>query len=121
MVLGRNVTLKDEIDVSIKEDFFFFSFFEKFLYKAGRVYIVDCKSLVGIPTATGRHVTPAMGLFYVNASNDFVPLAIQLDQQPGLHNPIWTPADTFNDWLLAKMHLRCADAQVRNKNLPSPN
>eukprot|EP00118_Oscarella_pearsei_P020634 m.224919 g.224919 ORF g.224919 m.224919 type:complete len:1044 (+) comp40007_c1_seq1:153-3284(+) len=92
-VLGRKVTLQEEID-------------------AGRIYIVDCKTLEGIPPAKGRYVAASMGLFYVNAAGDFVPLAIQLHQQPGPSNPIWTPADSINDWLFAKMWLKCADSQI---------
>ena len=53
-----------------------------------------------------------MALFYVNGAGSFVPLAIQLYQNPGPANPIWTPHDKDADWLCAKLYLKCADAQV---------
>eukprot|EP00118_Oscarella_pearsei_P008492 m.44082 g.44082 ORF g.44082 m.44082 type:complete len:100 (+) comp33491_c0_seq8:2203-2502(+) len=74
--------------------------------------MVDCEQLEGIPAAEGRFITPAMGLFYVNAVGDFLPIAIQLKQTRGFHNPLWTPQDKQEDWVLAKMWLRCADSQV---------
>jgi arachidonate 5-lipoxygenase len=92
-VLGRGVTLDDELD-------------------AGRVYMVDYKELEGIKTPEGRFVTPAMGIFYVNAAGFFLPIAIQLHQKPGDGNPIWTPHDSQQDWLCAKFFLKCADGQL---------
>ena len=92
-----------------------FHFHIEFVYmsvQAGHVYMVDFKVLEGIPTPEGRFVTPAMGMFYVNAADGFLPLAIQLYQKPGIGNPIWTPQDTQPDWLCAKFFLKCADAQV---------
>ena len=59
-----------------------------------------------------RYIEPAMGLFYLRNNGDIVPIAIQLGQNPGKNNPIWTPLlDTEWDWLMAKLWLRCADTQ----------
>ncbi|XP_078369939.1 allene oxide synthase-lipoxygenase protein-like isoform X2 [Oculina patagonica] len=81
--------------------------------QAGHVYIVDYKELEGINT-TGKstYMAQPLGLFYVNASGDLVPIAIQLLQQPSGTNPIWIPSDAQYDWLLAKMWLRHADHQI---------
>ncbi|KAJ7376326.1 Arachidonate 5-lipoxygenase [Desmophyllum pertusum] len=82
--------------------------------KAGHVYIVDYKELEGINiTGESTYTAHPMGLFYVKASGDLVPIAIQLLQQPSNTNPIWTPSDSKYDWLLAKMWLRYADSQIQ--------
>lgn len=77
------------------------------------MYIVDYKMLEGIPDREGTYSTQPLGLFYVNASGDLVPIAIQFFQQPSDANPIWTPSDSQYDWLLAKMWLRSADSLVQ--------
>jgi hypothetical protein len=67
-----------------------------------------------------RYVKPAMGLFYLKKNDDMVPIAIQLSQQPGESNPIWTPLqDTEWDWIMAKLWLRCADSQYHQVNVIS--
>ncbi|XP_020618720.1 allene oxide synthase-lipoxygenase protein-like isoform X2 [Orbicella faveolata] len=82
--------------------------------KAGHVYIVDYKELGGLNiTGESTYTAQPLGLFYVKASGDLVPIAIQLLQQPSDTNPIWTPGDSKYDWLLAKMWLRNADHQVQ--------
>ncbi|XP_065833576.1 allene oxide synthase-lipoxygenase protein-like [Oscarella lobularis] len=91
--LGRGVTLQQAIN-------------------AGHIYMVDYEILAGLPVREGRYMTSAMGLFYVTASHEFLPTAIQLYQEPGPGNLIWTPKDAHNDWLYAKIFLRCADAQI---------
>ena len=84
------------------------------LCQAGHVYIVDYKELEGInTTGESTYTAEPLGLFYVKASGDLVPIAIQLLQQPSDTNPIWTPADSQYDWLLAKMWLRNADHRVQ--------
>ncbi|CAB4015667.1 allene oxide synthase-lipoxygenase -like, partial [Paramuricea clavata] len=80
------------------------------------IFLVDYKILEGVATMNKpkdkRYITPAMGLFYLKNNDDMVPIAIQLGQQPGEGNPIWTPLqDTEWDWLMAKLWLRCADTQ----------
>lgn len=46
----------------------------------------------------------AICIFYVNANDDLVPIAIQL--VPGDPETIFTPNDTELDWLLAKMYFK---------------
>lgn len=94
-ILDRGKTLEEEIE-------------------AGHVYIVDYKEIEGINiTGESTYTAQPLGLFYVKASGDLVPIAIQLLQQPSDTNPIWTPGDSQYDWLLAKMWLRNADHHVQ--------
>ncbi len=51
-----------------------------------------------------------MCLLYSRIAGDLTPIAIQLHQQPGPENPIWTPRERCpEDWLMAKLWVRCAD------------
>jgi len=82
--------------------------------KDGRMYMVDFEILEGIPTGAidgvKLELAAAMALFYRDDEDNLIPLAIQLGQTAGL--PIWTRNDTPEDWLLAKLWFRNADAQV---------
>ena len=82
--------------------------------KEGRIYMVDYKILEDIPTGeidgVKLELAAAMALFYHDHEDNLIPLAIQLGQTAGL--PIWTRNDTEEDWLLAKLWFRNADAQV---------
>ena len=91
--------------------------------KEGKIYLIDYKILEGIPTGwkgmkesndpdEKLEVAPAMALLYLNHQDDLVPIAIQLGQRPGPNCPVWTKNDSKEDWLLAKIWLRNADAQV---------
>ena len=90
-----------------------------YVFQEGRIYIVDYKILEDIPSyghkdekcKERRYACASLGLFYVKDSKDLMPIAIQLHQQPGADNPIWTPKDKPYDWLCAKMWLRNSDAQ----------
>ena len=95
---------------------------ERNLLQEGLIFIVDYKILEGVPTMDKpddkRYINPAMGLFYLRKNDDMVPIAIQLGQQPGEDNPIWTPLkDTEWDWIMAKLWLRCADTQYHQVNM----
>ena len=99
---------------------------------AGHIYLVDFEILEGVDSGWKeeekcfsmlRSITrdksrklelaAAMCLFYHDtATDDLLPVAVQLGQTPGPQFPIWTPNDTPNDWLLAKFWFRNADAQV---------
>lgn len=45
-------------------------------------------------------------IFHVNSKDDLVPIAIQL--VPGDADTIFSPKDSPNDWLLAKMYYKVA-------------
>jgi hypothetical protein len=82
----------------------------------GYLYIADYAILSDIPTihrdADHRYMVAPLILLYVRASGELVPIAIQLHQTPGADNPIWTPYDRAEIWILAKLWVRCADFQV---------
>ena len=89
----------------------------------GRIYLIDYKILEGISTGwkpmkesndpdDKLEVAPAMALLYHDHQDHLVPIAIQLGQTPGPQCPIWTRNDSEEDWRLAKIWLRNADAQV---------
>ena len=80
--------------------------------QAGHVYICDLKIMDGLTTRDGCYNVAPLLLLYVNCSNQLVPIAIQLQQQPGDNNPIFLPTDHWLDWLLAKMYYRLAHGQV---------
>ena len=89
---------------------------------AGNIYMVDHKILEGIPTrfigqkkGKGKklEVATPIAIFYHSPKKDqLVPIAIQLCQTPGPECPIWTPRDTKEDWVMAKIWFRNADVQV---------
>lgn len=97
MALDRGLTLEQEM-------------------KEGHFYLVNYKELDGITFSGGEegsgYTAEPLALFYVKSSGDLVPVAIQLLQQPGETNPIWTPSDSEYDWLQAKMWLRNADYYI---------
>ena len=86
------------------------------LQQEGHFYLVNYKELDGITFSGGEegsgYTAEPLALFYVKSSGDLVPVAIQLLQQPGETNPIWTPSDSEYDWLQAKMWLRNADYYI---------
>ena len=51
-----------------------------------------------------------VAIFYVTNSKDIVPIVIQLENDDP--KKVFTRRDTNEDWLLAKMYLRCADLSV---------
>ena len=50
-----------------------------------------------------RYCAAPLVLFYVNKSGHLMPIAIQINQEPGPENPIWTPQEpNEHDCMLAK-------------------
>lgn len=82
--------------------------------QAGHVYICDLKIMEGLKTRKGQYYAAPICLLYVNGSNELVPIAIQLRQEPqkGEENPIFLPSDHLIDWLLAKVFYQSAHSQV---------
>ena len=66
-----------------------------------------------LPTREGQHTCAPICLLYINGSNQLVPIAIQLQQNPDKNNPIFLPTDGKIDWLLAKIYYQSAHGQVR--------
>uniref|UniRef100_A0A8D0A388 Arachidonate 12-lipoxygenase n=1 Tax=Sander lucioperca TaxID=283035 RepID=A0A8D0A388_SANLU len=84
--------------------------------KAGNIYLLDYVLLDGIPTNTIRgkpqYIAAPLCLLYQHPDNGLIPIAIQLEQTPGLDTPIFLPRDPPLAWLLAKMWVRHAEFQV---------
>ncbi|XP_041427010.1 polyunsaturated fatty acid 5-lipoxygenase-like isoform X2 [Xenopus laevis] len=96
--LERNLTLEQEIE-------------------KGNIFIVDYHLLDGISAnktdpCTMQYIAAPICLLYKNLENKIVPIAIQLNQEPGPENPIFLPSDAHYDWLLAKIWVRSSDFHV---------
>jgi len=52
-------------------------------------------------------MSPAMAMFHVSRNGQLLPIAIQLYQELG--SPVWTPLDTPEEWLFAKLYYKVAD------------
>ena len=74
----------------------------------GRVFLVDHSALHGLPVAPGRFLTAPMGLFYRDAEDRLMPLAIQLGPDPA-RDLTFTPLDPPGLWQIVKAHFQCAD------------
>ncbi|XP_034425011.1 arachidonate 12-lipoxygenase, 12S-type isoform X2 [Hippoglossus hippoglossus] len=84
--------------------------------KEGNVYLLDYAILDGIPTNTikgkPQYIAAPLCLLYQHPDNGLIPIAIQLEQTPGLNTPIFLPRDPPLAWLLAKIWVRHAEFQV---------
>jgi arachidonate 5-lipoxygenase len=85
-----------------------------------RVFALDFEILDGIPmfhhvdkhgVEERRWAPPARCLLYLDDARRLRPLAIQLGRDPE-RDPVFTPNDTPNDWLAAKMFVRCSEGNV---------
>ncbi|TMS02164.1 Arachidonate 5-lipoxygenase [Larimichthys crocea] len=83
--------------------------------KAGNIYLLDYAIIDGVPTNTIRgkpqYIAAPLCLLYQHPDG-LIPIAIQLEQTPGLDAPIFLPRDPPLAWLLAKMWVRHAEFQV---------
>jgi arachidonate 15-lipoxygenase (second type)/8-lipoxygenase (S-type) len=71
------------------------------LFQQGRLFYADYRDQKDLPSSAGHYAAACDAFFYINAkSGDFLPLAIRTNVGANL---IYTPLDSPNDWLLAKM------------------
>uniref|UniRef100_A0A3Q1ELP6 Zgc:152891 n=1 Tax=Acanthochromis polyacanthus TaxID=80966 RepID=A0A3Q1ELP6_9TELE len=81
----------------------------------GRIYLLDYEVLDGVPAnvVNGKqtYLSAPLCLLHLNQQGQLVPIAIQLQQNPGPQNPVFLPSDPGSDWLLAKIWVRAADFQ----------
>lgn len=84
-----------------------------------RVFLLDFPLLEGLPmfrkeekdgAVRERYAPPARALFYRGADEHLRPVAIQIERRPDA--PVFTPNDAPNDWLAAKLFVRCAEGNV---------
>ncbi|CAL8401798.1 unnamed protein product [Gadus morhua 'NCC'] len=87
----------------------------------GNIFLCDYKLLDGLKAneVNGKQqylMAPLVLLHKTQKKDQLMPIAIQLKQEPSKDNPIFCPADSVYDWLLAKMFVRSADFQVHELN-----
>ncbi|KAF3697442.1 Arachidonate 5-lipoxygenase [Channa argus] len=84
--------------------------------KAGNIYLIDYSIMEGIPSNTikgkPQYIAAPLCLLYQHPDEGLIPIAIQLEQTPGLNSPIFLPKDPPLAWLLAKMWVRHSEFQV---------
>ncbi|XP_039996998.1 arachidonate 12-lipoxygenase, 12S-type [Xiphias gladius] len=84
--------------------------------KAGNIYLLDYAIMDGIPTNTikarPQYIAAPLCLLYQHPDEGLIPIAIQIEQTPGLDTPIFLPRDPPLAWLLAKMWVRHSEFQV---------
>ncbi|XP_071125883.1 polyunsaturated fatty acid 5-lipoxygenase-like isoform X4 [Mytilus edulis] len=79
--------------------------------KANRLFIIDLIDIKDIPVRSPELIlTCPIALFFLNEKKQLVPIAIQLFQEKREDNPVFTPKDPPNTWLMAKMWYNLADA-----------
>jgi arachidonate 15-lipoxygenase (second type) / 8-lipoxygenase (S-type) len=77
------------------------------LLQTGRLFYADYRDQAKLTPNPGRYSANVDAYFYIDpASGDFLPLAIRSNVGAGL---IYTPKDSPNDWLLAKMMFNVND------------
>nr|BCD33917.1 eicosapentaenoic 8-lipoxygenase [Euphausia pacifica] len=83
--------------------------------KNNKIFISDLELLDGIQYSgvwsdNADHAAP-ISVFYLNKIDQLMPIAIQLRQQKGPKNPVYTPKDPPNTWLVAKIYYNNAESQ----------
>ncbi|XP_066942820.1 polyunsaturated fatty acid lipoxygenase ALOX15B-like isoform X2 [Macrobrachium rosenbergii] len=76
-----------------------------------KIFICDLAILDGVECKDDRELAAPLALFYLNKKNEMMPIAIQLKQKKAADNPVYTPKDEPNTWLVAKMFYNNAEAQ----------
>ncbi|KAF2213238.1 hypothetical protein CERZMDRAFT_111571 [Cercospora zeae-maydis SCOH1-5] len=78
------------------------------LHNSSRLFYVDHRAQANLtPAIDGKYAAPCDAYFYISeVSGDFLPLAIRTNMEQSL---IYTPEDSPEDWLLAKMMFNTAD------------
>jgi arachidonate 15-lipoxygenase (second type) / 8-lipoxygenase (S-type) len=77
------------------------------LFQAGRLFYADYRDQKDLPKTGTRYGAACDAYFYIDSSSgNFLPLAIRTNVGSNL---VYTPQDTANDWLLAKVMLNAND------------
>ncbi|XP_063605786.1 polyunsaturated fatty acid 5-lipoxygenase-like isoform X2 [Penaeus indicus] len=76
-----------------------------------KMFICNLEITEGLPHKEKAELPSPFALFYLNKEDKLMPVAIQLKQEGGQDNPVYTPRDATNTWLVAKMFYNCAEAQ----------
>ncbi|XP_036416296.1 polyunsaturated fatty acid lipoxygenase ALOX15B-like [Colossoma macropomum] len=87
--------------------------------KKGNIFICDyerLRDLEGNQICRKKQYLAAPLCLLFSTHGKLMPIAIQLNQQPGPGNPIFLPSDSENDWLLAKIFVRSAEFNEHELN-----
>ncbi|XP_056440766.1 polyunsaturated fatty acid lipoxygenase ALOX15B-like [Gadus chalcogrammus] len=88
--------------------------------KRGNIFLCDYKVLDGLKAnmvnGKQQYLMAPLILLHKTPEDQLLPIAIQLKQEPSEDNPIFVPADSEYDWLLAKLFVRSADFQDHQLN-----
>ncbi|CAL4102967.1 unnamed protein product, partial [Meganyctiphanes norvegica] len=76
-----------------------------------KIFICDLEIMKDLEIKEENEVGAPIALFYLNPENILLPIAIQLKQDKAADNPVFTPSDSPNTWLVAKMYYNNAEAQ----------
>ncbi|XP_031417822.1 polyunsaturated fatty acid lipoxygenase ALOX15B-like [Clupea harengus] len=89
--------------------------------KRKKIFLCDYKMLDGLVAneVHGRqqYLTAPLVLLYCDSYDMMLPIAIQLGQKNGVHNPIFLPTDSKYDWQLAKIYVRAAEFSVQEVDI----
>ncbi|KAG7221852.1 hypothetical protein INR49_017028, partial [Caranx melampygus] len=89
--------------------------------KNGNIYLCDYKRLNGakpnIINGKKHYLMAPLVLLHKTPDDKLMPIAIQLKQTPAPDNPIFVPADSEYDWLMAKIFVRSADFSEHQLNV----
>ncbi|KAJ0055989.1 hypothetical protein NL108_017220, partial [Boleophthalmus pectinirostris] len=89
--------------------------------KKGNIFLCDYKLLDGVKTNTingeKQYLMAPLVLLHKTFDGALKPVAIQLKQTPSEDNPIFLPADSEYDWLLAKTFVRSAEFNYHEINV----
>uniref|UniRef100_A0A8D3BR83 Lipoxygenase domain-containing protein n=1 Tax=Scophthalmus maximus TaxID=52904 RepID=A0A8D3BR83_SCOMX len=89
--------------------------------KRGNIFLCDYKRLDGVQANTingkRQYLMAPLVLLHKTPNDKLMPIAIQLRQTPADNNPIFNPADSCYDWLIAKIFVRSADFNEHQLNV----
>lgn len=79
--------------------------------KKNKMFLCDLVIMDKLECKDDRELAAPLALFYLTKKNKMMPVAIQLKQKRGPDNPVYTPNDEANTWLVAKMFYNNSEAQ----------
>ncbi|XP_074546464.1 arachidonate 12-lipoxygenase, 12R-type-like [Halichoeres trimaculatus] len=87
----------------------------------GNIFLCDYKRIDGVKpnviNGKKQYLMAPLVLLHKTPDDKLMPIAIQLKQTPGDDNPIFVPADSEYDWLMAKIFARGADFNEHQLNV----
>ncbi|KAI4881538.1 hypothetical protein NFI96_016576 [Prochilodus magdalenae] len=90
-----------------------------FINQKGNIFLCDyerLKDLDGNELKKKKQYLAAPLCLLFSNQGKLIPIAIQLNQEPGAGNPIFLPSDSEHDWLVAKTFVRNAEFNEHELN-----